>query len=80
MILSYIVGQKKYPINYDLRRIGSYALLAIILYIPAMYIPIENMFLRLAFRTLLLCLFVAYIIKKDFPLNQIPIINRLIRK
>ena len=80
MILSYIVGQKKYPINYDLRRIGSYALLAIILYIPAMYIPIENMFLRLAFRTLLLCLFVTYIIKKDFPLNQIPIINRLIRK
>lgn len=80
MILSYVVGQKKYPINYDLRRIGSYTLLAIILYIPAMYIPIENMFLRLAFRTLLLCLFVAYIIKKDFPLNQIPIINRLIRK
>ena len=80
MILSYVVGQKKYPINYDLRRIGSYALLAIILYIPAMYIPIENMFLRLAFRTLLLCLFVTYIIKKDFPLNQIPIINRLIRK
>ena len=80
MILSYVVGQKKYPINYDLRRIGSYALLAIILYIQAMYIPIENMFLRLAFRTLLLCLFVTYIIKKDFPLNQIPIINRLIRK
>lgn len=80
MILSYVVGQKKYPINYDLRRIGSYTLLAIILYIPAMYIPIENMFLRLAFRSLLLCLFVAYIIKKDFPLNQIPIINRLIRK
>ena len=80
MILSYVVGQKKYPINYDLRRIGSYTLLAIILYIPAMYIPIENMFLRLAFRTLLLCLFVAYIIKKDFPLSQIPIINRLIRK
>lgn len=80
MILSYIVGQKKYPINYDLRRIGSYTLLAIILYIPAMYMPIENMFLRLAFRTLLLCLFVAYIIKKDFPLSQIPIINRLIRK
>lgn len=80
MILSYIVGQKKYPINYDLRRIGSYTLLAIILYIPAMYIPIENIFLRLAFRTLLLCLFVTYIIKKDFPLNQIPIINRLIRK
>lgn len=80
MILSYVVGQKKYPINYDLRRIGSYTLLAIILYIPAMYIPIENIFLRLAFRTLLLCLFVTYIIKKDFPLNQIPIINRLIRK
>ncbi len=80
MILSYVVGQKKYPIDYDLKRIGSYVLLAILLYVPAMYLPVSNMFLRLAFRTLLLGLFVVYIIKKDFPLSQIPVINRLIRK
>lgn len=80
MIISYVVGQRKYPIDYDLKRIGRYVLLAALLYIPAMYLPIENMFLRLTLRTVLLGLFVAYIIKKDFPLSQIPVINRFIRK
>ena len=80
MLLSYLVGQRKYPINYDLKSIGRYTLLAIVLYIPAMYTPIDNLFLRLGFRSLLLFIFIAYIVKKDFPLNQIPIINRLIKK
>lgn len=80
MVLSYVVGQRKYPIRYDLKRIAEYVLLAVVLYVPAMYVPIENLVLRLAFRTLLLCLFVAYIIKRDLPLEQIPIINRLLKK
>jgi hypothetical protein len=29
---------------------------------------------------MLLCLFIAYIIKRDLPLSQIPVINRFIRK
>lgn len=80
MILSYVVGQKKYPINYDLKRIGGYVLLAGVLYVVSLYVPIESVILRLSFRTFLLFVFVAYIIKKDFPLKQIPIVNRLIRK
>ena len=43
-------------------------------------VPIENICLRMTFRTLLLCLFIAYIIKRDLPLSQIPVINRFIRK
>lgn len=80
MLLSYWVGQKKYPISYDLKSIGKYTLLAIILYTLAMYIPINNIILQLTFRTFLLLIFIAYIIKKDFPLSQIPVINRLIKK
>lgn len=80
MILSYLVGQKKYPINYDLKSIGMYALVAIILYSLAMYVPIDNMPLKLTFRTLILLLFIGYIVWKDFPLSQIPVINRLIKK
>ena len=41
-------------------------------------VPIPNLVLRLAFRTVLLLLFIAYIIKKDLPLSQIPVINRFI--
>lgn len=72
--------RKKYPIRYDLKSIGCYVLLAAILYVIAEYVPIGNIYLRMAFRTLLLSLFVAYIIKRDLPLSQIPVINRFIRK
>ena len=80
MLLSYFVGQKKYPIAYDLRGIALYVGLALVLYVAGEWVPISNIVLLLAFRTLLLLLFVAYIIKMDLPLNQIPVINRFIKK
>lgn len=80
MLLSYFVGQKKYPIQYDLKGIGLYVLLAAVLYIVGEQVPIQNVILKLAFRTVLLLVFVAYIVKKDFPLSQIPLINRFIKK
>lgn len=80
MLLSYFVGQKKYPIQYDLKAIGMYVLLAAVLYVAAEYVPIDNIYLRMAYRTILLLLFVAYVVKRDLPLSQIPILNRFIRK
>ena len=80
MLLSYWMGQKKYPIQYDLKSIGLYVLFAAALYVIGEQVPISNLVLRLAFRTLLLLLFVSYIIKRDLPLSQIPVINRFIKK
>ncbi len=80
MLLSYFVGQKKYPIRYDLKSIGTYVLLAALLYVAGMWLPVENIHIRLAFRTILLLLFVIYIIKRDLPLKNLPLINRFIRK
>ena len=79
MLLSYFVGQKKYPIQYDLKAIGMYVLLAAVLYLAAEYVPIDNIYLRMVYRTVLLILFIAYVVKRDLPLNQIPILNRIIR-
>lgn len=79
MVLSYVVGQKKYPIQYDLKAIGAYVLLAAVLYVAAVRVPVDNLFLRLAYRTLLLLIFLAYVVKRDLPLRQIPVINRLIK-
>lgn len=79
MVLSYVVGQKKYPIQYDLKAIGAYVLLAVVLYVAAVWVPVDNLFLRLAYRTLLLLIFLAYVVKRDLPLRQIPVINRLIK-
>lgn len=80
MLLSYFTGQKKYPIEYNLRAISVYILLAAALYAISLLVVPENIIIRLAFRTLLLCLFLAYIIKKDLPLSQIPVLNRLMKK
>ena len=80
MLLSYFVGQKKYPIQYDLKAIGMYVLLAAVLYVAAEYVPIDNIYLRMAYRTVLLLLFIAYVVKRDLPLGQIPVLNHFIRK
>lgn len=80
MLLSYFVGQKKYPIQYDLKAIGMYVLLAAVLYVAAEYVPIDNIYLCMAYRTVLLLLFIAYVVKRDLPLGQIPVLNRFIRK
>ena len=80
MLLSYFVGQKKYPINYDLKSIGGYVLLALVIYAVGEWMPLENTILRLLFRTVLLAVFIAYIIKHDLPLKQIPGINRFLRR
>ena len=80
MLLSYFVGQKKYPINYDLKSIGGYVLLALVIYAVGEWMPLENTVLRLLFRTVLLAVFIAYIIKHDLQLKQITVINRFLRR
>lgn len=76
MTLSYFVGQKYYPIKYDLAGIGKYVVLALICfalmklgrdYISGLWVVVPN--------TLLILLFLAYIVKKDFPLT--PILKKL---
>ena len=67
MLLSYFVGQKKYPIQYDLKAIGMYVLFAAVLYVAAEYVSIDNIYLRMAYRTVLLLLFIAYVVKRDLP-------------
>lgn len=80
MLLSYFVGRWRYPIPYDLRAIGLYVALAAVLHGVAWAVPIESFWLRLCFRTVLLFLFILYIVKKDLPLRNIPLLNRLVKK
>ena len=76
MTLSYFVGQKYYLIKYDLAGIGKYVVLTLICfalmklgrdYISGLWVVVPN--------TLLILLFLAYIVKKDFPLT--PILKKL---
>lgn len=65
MLLSYIVGQKKNPIAYDIRSIALYVGAAALLFAAAELMPIESTALRLCTNTALLAAFVALIVKKE---------------
>jgi len=80
VIISYLIGQKYFPIKYDLKNIFLYFILAIVFYLVAIYPDIENDVLRLAYRTIFLVAFASIIVKKDIPLSQIPVINKYFKK
>lgn len=78
-LLSFVIGQKKYPVAYPLKDMAVYLALAAVLYILSEAVTVSNVVLRLGYHTLLVLAFVAFIIKKDLPLKNIPLINRFIR-
>ena len=79
MLLSYFIGQHYYPIRYDIKGIAIYFALALAMFGVSQVLPISHAWLRMSVNTLMLLLFVAYIIKHDLPLNQIPIIKRWVK-
>jgi len=78
MLLSYFIGQHYHPIRYDVKGIIIYFVLALGLYGISQLLPIGNQWLRMGANTLLLMLFVVYIIKHDLPLKQIPFVKRFV--
>ena len=81
MLLSYFVGQKYYPIDYPLKEMFFYTLLAAVLFVG---ITFSNKYLgfwpALLVNTVLVCLFLAYIVKKDLPLAEIPVIGKYFKR
>ena len=81
MVLSYLVGQKYYPIKYPLRDILLYVAVATVLF-AAMMLPVENTILALAYRTVLLCIFVGLIYRKEKlgqMLAKLPVVGRFFK-
>ena len=79
MLLSYFVGQRRNAIDYEIKEIFKYVALFGIVYGISLVLSIENSILKMACNTLLLMIFVAYFIKKDLPLNSIPVIKRFFK-
>ncbi len=81
MIASYVFGQKYYPIRYPIKDIVLYVALAIVLF-AGMYASNEclGMWPALGVNTLLVLCFVAYVVKKDFPLGSLPFVGKYFRK
>ena len=77
MVLSYIIGQQKNPIDYPMKEIGLYVLLTAACYFVMVSVPEDwPTWAELLINTALLILFMAYIIKKDLPLRSLPVIGR----
>jgi O-antigen/teichoic acid export membrane protein len=67
MLVSWFLGKKHYPIPYDLKQAARYLLIGAAGYLLGVYVPIENLALRLFYRTILLLVLVGYVLRNDFP-------------
>lgn len=80
MVLSYIVGQKKNPINYPMKSMAVYVAITCLFFgimqiIPEQWPPI----LRMGLNTVLVVAFVGHIVYHDLPLRSLPVIGKYFR-
>jgi len=79
MLISYYFGQKYMPIKYDLKTIGLYTGVTIVLYVLSLFINTPYTIVNVALKTVLMILFLALLVKRDFPLRSIPYVNRFFK-
>ena len=81
MLLSWIVGQKHYPIAYPLKDMLAYTLLALVLYAGIRWTGAHvSMVPALLANTVLIGIFTAFIVKRDLPLGSLPVIGKYFKK
>jgi O-antigen/teichoic acid export membrane protein len=82
MIISYFLGQKHYPIPYNLKTAGKFVMLTVVLgafmYLNFMYLP--NVVFRIVLNTIIVIIYMVITIKKELPLREMPVIGKYFRK
>ena len=77
MVVSYFVGRHYYPLPYEIRRMGLYTLLALLLYFVGyttrLFVP---MWATYAMRLILLVIYVMTVARFE----RIPVLSRLVRR
>ncbi|HHU97950.1 MAG: oligosaccharide flippase family protein [Bacteroidota bacterium] len=73
MLVSYFLGQKHYPIPYNLKSAGLSFLLAMVLFsgIVFVYRQVDTLWMRLLFNTLLITVYVVIVVAKDSGLRGV---------
>jgi hypothetical protein len=80
MLLSYFVGQKKYPISYDLKGIFTYIVVTTCFYYAMdLSTRMPYVWLQLLCNTLLILAYLVIVVKNDVPLKSIPVIGKRFR-
>ena len=80
MLVSYFVGQKYYPLDYPMKEISFYVVLAFIMYGLMCAASDWPSIASIAFNTLLVLVFAGIIIKRDLPLANFPVIGKLFKR
>ncbi|MCQ2195837.1 MAG: polysaccharide biosynthesis C-terminal domain-containing protein [Paludibacteraceae bacterium] len=80
MLISYLLGQKYYPIHYDLKSIGIYFIVAMALFGISQLVADQHMLIKYGVNTLLLLAYIVFVIKRDLPLHAIPVIGKFAKK
>jgi hypothetical protein len=82
MLLSYFVGQKYYKIDYPMKDIALYTALAAVLYVGIFFVSKSGLpiWARLGINTVIILVYMAYIVKKDLPLSGLPVVGKYFRK
>lgn len=82
MVISYFMGQKNYPIPYNLKSAGFFFMLSMLLFagITVSYACVDNLWVRLSISTALILLYLLVVIKKELPLTEWPVIGSYLKK
>ncbi|MDE5839028.1 MAG: polysaccharide biosynthesis C-terminal domain-containing protein, partial [Paramuribaculum sp.] len=81
MILSYIIGRKKYPIPYDIRSIVIYFLTALLFWGAAVALTVQSQWVNIPLRTVLLIIFFIFVLKREhLTLTQLIPVKKIIAK
>ena len=80
MLLSYFIGQRYYKINYPLGEMAVYVAATLALYAIMTQTRTLPLWSQLALNTLLIGSFVAYILYRDLPLKNLPVVGRFFSK
>ena len=81
MVISYFAGQKYYPIRYPLKDLFFYTAVTVVLFVGML---LSNRHLpawaAISVNTLIIVCFLAIIIRKDFPLKNLPVIGKYFQR
>ncbi|MCQ2119323.1 MAG: oligosaccharide flippase family protein [Bacteroidales bacterium] len=81
MLLSYFVGQKKYPIDYPLKDIAIYVAATAVLFAGIKFSSANlGTVLSIMVNTVLILAFCALIVKRDLPLAELPVVGKYFKK
>ena len=79
MVLSYVVGQKYYHVDYPMRDIVIYVSLTAVLTAAALLVKVDNEWLGTTYRTVLLLLLVGVVFRREHlapMLTRLPVVGR----